>query len=263
MKVPREVYARIILAHAIPLVGVLLGQWDFLALIFAYWVETYIICLVLTYIFLLMRKVMVRANGLAVPLNSFLIGFAIFTVIQLVLLALLLKAVAAFLSPGRSEAPLTDLFRLFLVHISQFNFLVYAFIPICLTTGLNLLGYISSKAYRQSAVAAKAVEDLLWRIFIHFILILALAIKVSKGVVDSLVIVLGFFLSKAVVELLIYKERRTKGSEASKFFEDLLPAKVFSDIERAQKSGGLTEKKHRFRSRLSRHRFKKKRNKRR
>lgn len=236
----REVYIRVILAHAIPLVGVLLGQWDFLAFVFAYWAETYIISLVLAYIFLLLRKVNAGESGLTVPLIRFLVGVATFTVIQLALLALLLKAVSTFLSPGR-QASLIELFHLFIAHVSQFNFVIYALVPICITTAFELSRYVFSQAYREGAVAAKAVEDILWRIFVHFILIISLAIRVSEGVVDSVVIVLGFFIIKAGMELYVYKGRTSPDSDLGQMFSDLLPSGIVSDIESAKKRRELTK----------------------
>lgn len=238
MSIHREVYIRVVLAHAIPLVGVLLGQWDFLAFVFAYWAETYVISLVLTYIFLLLKKVKAGESGLDVPLTRFLAGMAVFTAIQLVLLALLLKSVSSFLSPGR-QAPLADLFQLFIAHISQYNFLIYALAPICISIAFDLSRYVFSRAYREKNVAAKAVEDILWRIFVHCILIVTMAIRVSEGVVDSVVIVLGFFVVKAGVELLVYKERTSPGSELGQMFSGLIPSEVVADT-------GRTNKRRRF-----------------
>jgi hypothetical protein len=234
MSIPKEVYIRVILAHAIPLIGVLLGQWDFLAFIFAYWAETYIISLVLAYTFLLLRKVNEGESGLTVPLTHFLVGIAIFTVIQLALLALLLKSVSVFLSPGR-QASLVDLFRLFIAHISQYNFLIYALVPICISIAFDLSRYVFSQAYRQKNIAAKAVEDILWRMFVHCILIVTMAIRVSEGVADSVVIVLGFFIVKAALELYVYKGRTSPGSELGQMLSELLPSGVVADIVRAKK----------------------------
>jgi hypothetical protein len=251
MSIPKEVYVRVILAHAIPLVGVLLGQWDFLAFVFAYWAETYVISLVLAYIFLLLRKANRGGTGLAVPLTHFLIGVLIFTVVQLALLALLLKSVSAFLLPGR-RASLVELFNLFLDHISQFNFVIYALAPICINITFDLSRYVFSRAYEQRNTVVIAVEDILWRILVHCALIVTMAIKVSEGVVDSVVIVLGFFAIKAAAELVVYKERTSSESRLTDLLKDLIPSGVVSEIETAKKKRNFSRTRFRKRKRRQR-----------
>ena len=252
MAIPWEVYIRVILVHAIPLVGVLNGQWDFLAFVFAYWAETYIFSLVFTYLFLLLNKVYRREPGLRVSPIAFLFGIAFFTVLHLGTLAALLKSVSAFLSPGR-RASLVELFHLFLIHIMKYNFVVYALVPICINIAFDLSRHVLSQAYRQKTLAAKALHDILWRIFIHCLLIVALALKVSEGVADSVVIVLGFFVIKAMVELMIYKERRTPGSELGEMFDELIPYEKEADAKRTFKRRGFrghrAKQRHRRRRR--------------
>ena len=200
MNLFRKVYIPLYIATLIPMFGVLFAKWSVAGYLFSYWVETYIISLAVICHYFLEVITGERDRGMRRAVTHLLVGFMAVSAVLLAVLALLLKSISWKMWPGES-IPLVDLFQLFLSHITQYNFFLYAVLPVCINVAIHIGQYIFNNAYRKSSLAGEVFADLGVRFILQGFIIVWVALYTEAKQMAMM-----FFVLKVLVEVVLREE---------------------------------------------------------